>query len=95
MDMGLGRDIKVNAVIRDGAWNLPRAAFHQLMEIFDLISAFCSPHADFDDEVIWSCSDTGQFGLKFAVTEDRSPYQAHLLDMIWFKGKIQKHAICL
>lgn len=36
-DMGLSRDIRVGAVIRDGAWHFPCASSHLLMELFHML----------------------------------------------------------
>lgn len=33
-DLGLGRDIKVSSIIRDGSWSLPHARTHQVKNIF-------------------------------------------------------------
>lgn len=47
------------------------------------------------DEIIWSVTDSGEFSLKSAIVQNQSMYPAPWLEMIWFDGRFQKHALCL
>lgn len=94
-DLGLGPEIRVSSVIRGNSWNFPRARTHKIAKIFELITAYCSPQVDYDDEVVWTAASSSKFNLKSAVTPDQNLDPAPRLHMVWFKGKISKHAFCL
>ncbi|XXG41275.1 hypothetical protein AAC387_Pa01g1771 [Persea americana] len=53
------------------------------------------PAVDFEDEIIWTSSDNGIFNLKTGFTVSPAPFAHSWSEMVWLKGRINKHGVCM
>ena len=82
--------------IANHAWLFPVPTSNALMDIFREIPLEIQPLYDFDDEVVWTLEEDGNFTLKSAYCMVRpGPVQPlQWPSFIWFTGCIKKHSIC-
>lgn len=58
-----------------------------------MIQAVAAPNGDYQDEMIWKPSPTGEFSLKFALNDSMEGIATiDWHNLIWFKGNIPKHS---
>lgn len=94
--MGMGDDIKVSRFIQNDGWHFSIRRSHDLMDIFQDIPNEIVPWSRFDDEIVWTLKEHGQFSLKYSYNLIcKIPnQQLQWTSAIWFKGCIKKHSVC-
>lgn len=95
LDLGLERSIKVGAFICQNGWVFPHAASRKITELFNEISTSVQPHSSVGDEILWKGSVDGRFSINSALNYSGYSQQSDVWTNIWFKGKINEHAICI
>lgn len=95
-DMGLGTDICVQHFIHDSNWLFPAPTSNALMEIFQTIHQEVESWASFEDEIVWTFEDNGQFTLNSAykMVCRFTDHNITWPSLLWFRGCIKKHSIC-
>lgn len=92
--MGLGDNLMVDKIMFQGAWKLPPSSSVQVMEIYQIIESMPQPCTEFDDATLWTGNEFGKFIMKSAMPFLHLLPQTINWDLIWFKGRINKHASC-
>ena len=95
-DLCLGVDVIVHQFSVDHNWNFPLPRSYALMDIFQNITKEIQPQYEFDDELVWTLEQEGNFTLKFAYCLVSGNFDQNLQwhRLIWFQGCIKKHSIC-
>lgn len=95
-DLGMRADIRASEFICHRCWQLLATLSTELIEIYNMILSSRDPKVEFDVEIVWSSQKNGQFSIQSAMSRGNQ-VQANLdrEKLVWFKGKIAKHSVCL
>lgn len=96
-DLGMESNIKVRSFVVDGKWSFPTAKTSQLGRQFPSdIPILLIQSAEFKDEIVWKKSNQGVLTMSSALpTNFPANQQVKWCKMIWFKGNIKKHSVCV
>ena len=95
-DLGVGPDINVPQFIQNHRWKFPTPTSNALMDIFQTIPNEIEPWPNFNDGLVWTLQEHGNFTLKSPHNLVCRKWDQTLQrpSMIWFTGCIKKHSIC-
>ena len=95
-DLGVGPDINVPQFIQNHRWRFPTPTSNALMDIFQTIPNEIEPWPNFNDGLVWTLQEHGNFTLKSPRNLVCRKWDQTLQrpSMIWFTGCIKKHSIC-
>ena len=63
---GMSTNIRVSFFLQHDGWNFPSPTTNELMDIYWAIPNEIAPWREFDNEIVWTLEDQGQFSLKSA-----------------------------
>lgn len=92
-DLGLGSNLRVGLLIKDGKWSLPAPncnLSNKLREIFLIMQASPIQASELEDEIVWTGFENGSFALRPSTALNPVSWK----DLIWFKGRIPKFSMC-